>query len=326
MNKTLLRIRSRNEGIKSYSIVNDEVNVGFKDHSIVGNTGDFVVDTDSSHEEESDMNDEDVEVKGNADDDRRSPAYADEVSTKVDDDVKGNTSDDTVDVLLHIGNDDIPLNDHIIEYEDINFFVDFEGYIEARRNSRGKNKVHVLQYVHIGKSNRYPLYTATTRCELYVTTSRRYKHKLQPIRRHDGTLHYMLTYDRMNASVPAGLLFAVIFINGGRYEEDRIVEFIDGDDMNYSPQNLEYIKKKTLDNEPMITPYNMDTMIRKFIRSAFVKYAEGREFINAPDAMIPYFHDVIYKNRILNYIIKSPVFNDSLRERFVKTFYSHYLC
>lgn len=319
MNKTLLRIRSRNEGIKSYSIVNDDVKVS------VDNDGGVGVDIDSSHGEESDMNEEDEDVKVNVDADVKGNEDVD-INADVDTDAEGSTEGDTVDALLHVGNDDIPLNDPIIEYEDVTFFVDFEGYIEARRKSRGKTKVHILQYVHIGKSNRYPLYTATSRCELYVTTSRRYKHKIQPIRRHDGSLHYMLTYDRMNAAVPAGLLFAVVFINGGRYEEDRMVEFIDGDDMNYSPQNLEYIKKKTLDKEPMITPYNMDTMIRKFIRSAFVKYAEGRDFIDAPDAMIPYFHDVIYKNRILNYIIKSPAFNDSIRERFVKTFYSHYLC
>lgn len=304
MNKALLRIRNRNNNDPTFEIIEDE-----------------------EHNEESDENDEEPEqssinINVRHPNSKESPdGWLSEPKPQ---------SGESNDVLLHIENneqlDDEKLNPTVIEYENVNFFIDFRRYAEERRKSKSLNKVHILQYLYIGKSNIYPLYTADPdRCELYVTNSRQFKRKVHPLRRCDGSLYFNISYNKMNVSVSAGLLFAVVFINNGKYEDDRIVEYIDGNESNFSPYNIEYIKKIQLNNEPMITPFNVDIVMRNFVKSAFLKYTEGRPFIKAPDVMIPYFKDVLYKIRVLNYIVKSRSFNDSIREKFINAFYNCYL-
>lgn len=304
MNKALLRIRNRNNNDPTFEIIEDE-----------------------EHNEESDENDAEPE-QSSININVRHPNSKEQLSEPKP--LCGESPDGSNDVLLHIeGNeqlDDEKLNPTVIEYENVNFFIDFKRYAEERRKSKGLNKINILQYLYIGKSNIYPLYTADPdRCELYVTNSRQFKRKVHPLRRCDGSLYFNISYNKMNVSVSAGLLFAVVFINNGKYEDDRIVEYIDGNESNFSPYNIEYIKKIQLNNEPMITPFNVDIVMRNFVKSAFLKYTEGRPFIKAPDVMIPYFKDVLYKIRVLNYIVKSRSFNDSIREKFINAFYNYYL-
>lgn len=318
MNKTILRIRQRRiEQKQEQEQTHEQVRHTLESNENVHDDDDDVnmspVNDGSfdEHNEESDKNDDDDEHE-----------HVRQTLESDDDDVVILNESVNVNVKREREHENV-----IVEYHDIRFFIDFDRYVDVKHRNAGKGKIHILQFLHIGESNRYPLYRATPNSQLYVSNTRGYERLLKPMRRYDRKMCYSLLFNGVNVAVDAGLLFAILYANNGIYEENKIVEYLDGDNLNITPCNLEYINapQKQDMNELIITSYNIDLMIHRFVRNAYIKFVEGNDFIPPPDGMIPYFNVARYKYKVMHYIVSSPSFSDALRDEFLTRFFNSYL-
>lgn len=207
--------------------------------------------------------------------------------------------------------------------EDVEFYIDYN----ALRTARGAYKrANVLNYIRLGGAcEGLPHYRLTPTGKLYYKrTDTRTEFQKAAIKGPDGEKYFNLVYLRKGGKVKVGLLMAVIFLNRGVYDENMHAVYKDGNPDNIDIDNIDYI---TIVKPPSKDRYflTVENLMRRFIRSAYVKYKENKPFLESPEEFRVLADDPVYKYKFMRYITNNTVIELGDRDDFLRAFYNKYL-
>lgn len=207
--------------------------------------------------------------------------------------------------------------------EDVEFYIDYNALRSARSSYKRSN---VLNYIVLGDAkDGLPHYRLTPTGKLYYKrTDTRTEFQKSAIKGPDGERYFNLVYLRKGGKIKVGLLMAVIFLNRGVYDETMHAVYKDGDTDNIDIDNIDYIK---INKPPSKDRYflTVENLMRRFIRSAYMKYKEGKAFIACPEELHELVLDPVYKYKFMRYITNNTVIELNDRDAFLREFYNQYL-